>query len=394
MNAVVKFDATSPADWASRIVACWRLGFESVIHTGRLIAEAKAALEHGRFEAMVETSLPFSSRTAQMLMAIAADLRLTNPKHASFLPPSWTTLYELHRLDDETFDKAIANGTIKPDVERAEIASVRKAVRKAPEDQAYRERVNAGCTLADLGELAESGAQFGAIMADPNWQYQTWSENGKDRSPDQHYSTDPLAEIAKLPVNRLAAKNSVLHLWCLDCMIPDALKLINLWGFKFIKVGFNWIKLNPSGAGRFMGLGHWTRDGGELCLFATKGHPVRRDASVRQVIEAPIGRHSEKPAEIYQRIEALTGGPYLDLFARDLRDGWTCWGDEIPRAAFRARTCPDAAMTAPPVESPPLPREPADLSDAFEIPLFLRRQSSPVASSPRLSNLTSAGRDG
>jgi hypothetical protein len=55
---------------------------------------------------------------------------------------------------------------------------------------------------------------------------------------------------------------------------------------------------------------------------------------VRQVIEAPVGRHSEKPAEAHKRIERLTDGPYLELFAREARDGWTCWGNEIPRDRF------------------------------------------------------------
>ena len=65
-------------------------------------------------------------------------------------------------------------------------------------------------------------------------------------------------------------------------------------------------------------------------LLATRGSPLRLAADVHQVVIAPIGEHSEKPAEVYRRIERLYGGPRLELFARKLRPGWTTWGDELP----------------------------------------------------------------
>lgn len=355
MNLIVSESATA-AQWAANIRFCWNATFVAVIETGRLIARAKDVLEHGQFEAMIASELPFGPRTAQMLMAIANDTRLTNPNHASLLPPSWTTLYELHKLPDPVFAEKLADGTIRPDIERGEVASIRKGIRTAPAKAEYEARVDAGCTLADLQALADSGAKFGSIEADPNWQYETWSAKGKDRSPEQHYKTDVLAPIKALPVKQLAAKDAVLHLWCLDCMIPQALDVIEEWGFKFIKIGFHWVKLNPSGVGLFMGMGHWTRDGAEICLFATKGNPKRRDAGVRQVIEAPVGRHSEKPKEMHRRVEALTDGPYLELFARELRDNATCWGDEIPRDKF---VIPE--IIQPEASAPPLP-EPAEAS--------------------------------
>jgi hypothetical protein len=118
-------DITTPDEgWAARISACWRRGAESIIEAGRLLAAAKAALEHGAFTTLIETSLPFGSRTAQRLMAIAADERLSNPTRVSLLPPSWGAMYELTRLDDEQLDKSFAEGAIKPDMERAEAVAI------------------------------------------------------------------------------------------------------------------------------------------------------------------------------------------------------------------------------------------------------------------------------
>ena len=62
--------------------------------------------------------LPFSDRTARRLMAISTDSRFLNRTHVSVLPSHWGTLYELTRLDDETFNRAIDAGEIHPEMER------------------------------------------------------------------------------------------------------------------------------------------------------------------------------------------------------------------------------------------------------------------------------------
>jgi N6-adenosine-specific RNA methylase IME4 len=349
--------------WPERIAAKWRESVESVIAAGNLIIEAKAALSHGEFESMIEGALPFGASTARRLIAIAKDPRISNRAHVHVLPAAWGTLYELTKLDDDQFSSGIADGTIRPDLERAEVTALRKAAARAPAQAAYTARVAAGCTLDDLNALADSGARFGAISGDPNWPYETWSAKGKDRSPDRHYDTDPLSEIKALPVKRLAADDSVLHLWCMDWLLPCALEVIEEWGFRFIKVGFVWVKQNPSGDGLFMGLGKWTREGTELCLFATRGNPSRLNADVRQVIESPIREHSRKPDEIHARIERLSAGPYLELYGRQPRDGWTVWGDEIPRVSFKFLATDHEAD----------PKEISQTDDGLDIPAFLRR---------------------
>lgn len=322
------------ANWAAKITATWRTGFDSMLEVGRLLRGAKAALPHGSFMAMVETQLPFKLRYAELLMKIGDDARLANPQHAAILPRSPATLYELLRLTPGEFDERVADASIRPDMSRSQAKALVKEERLRPVKAAYAARVEAGCRVEDLAALADSGWKAGAISADPNWNFETWSAKGRDRSPDQHYATDPLSVIKALPVARLAADNCALHLWCMDWLLPAALEVIGAWGFKYIKVGHVWVKLNPSGNGRFMGLGHWQREGMELCLFATKGKPPRLNADVRQVIEAPIGRHSEKPEVFQDEMERLTAGPFLELFARRVRPGWKCWGDEIPRTDF------------------------------------------------------------
>ena len=66
-------------------------------------------------------------------------------------------------------------------------------------------------------------------------------------------------------------------------------------------------------------------------MLGTRGRPVRLSRSVRQLVLAPRREHSRKPDEVYERIEQLVGGPYLEMYSRTAREGWTAWGDQTGR---------------------------------------------------------------
>ena len=187
-----------------------------------------------------------------------------------------------------------------------------------------------GGTVADLHRLAETGFRAGAILIDAPLRFVTRSPRGEGRSAVQHYSTMTIKELAALPLAQLAAPDCALFVWTLDWCPRVALELIDAWRFVHKTTAFTWCKTNPSGTGWHFGMGYWTRANPEKCLLATRGRPKRLHADVPQLIVAPVGRHSEKPDEAYRRIERLVGGPYLEFFARRLRPGWTCWGDEVP----------------------------------------------------------------
>ena len=163
--------------------------------------------------------------------------------------------------------------------------------------------------------------QYGVVLADPPWRFTTWSEKGKGRAPEQHYSTMSVGELRNLPVQSTAADDCVLFLWVVDSHLQWSFDLMKSWGFTYKTIGFNWVK--PS-----IGLGYWTRKRSEVCLLATRGKPKRLDRGVDQVIEAKRRAHSAKPMETHARIERLVAGPYLELFARERREGWDAWGDD------------------------------------------------------------------
>jgi N6-adenosine-specific RNA methylase IME4 len=178
---------------------------------------------------------------------------------------------------------------------------------------------------------------YGAIYADPPWSFATYSHKGKGRSAEAHYDCMGLDEIKAMPAADWAAPDSALFLWATDPLLPRAFEVIAAWGFVYKTVPFTWVKTTKDGAAFRIGCGYWTRANPELCLLATRGRPERISRSVRQLILAPRGAHSQKPDEVYERIGSLVPGPYLELFARQRRPGWASWGKEVETGISQRR---------------------------------------------------------
>lgn len=175
---------------------------------------------------------------------------------------------------------------------------------------------------------------FKAIYADPPWHFDCWSDKGTARAADNHYNTMATADIAALPVADLASDDCALFMWACWPTMQDAFTLIEAWGFKYKTCAFCWLKADPwrlfaDDKTPFAGMGYWTRANSEVCLLATRGKPKRIHADVRQGIIEPRREHSRKPDCVYDRIERLVDGPYLELFARTTRPGWTSWGNQV-----------------------------------------------------------------
>ena len=172
--------------------------------------------------------------------------------------------------------------------------------------------------------------RFNIIYADPPWSFKTYSDKGKQKSPDKHYPCMSIDDIKRLDVPSISCDDCVLFLWVTFPLLQEGLDLINAWGFKYKTIAFNWIKRNKKSNSYFWGLGYWTRSNSEICLLATKGKPKRLSASVHQIIDSRIERHSKKPNIVREKIVELLGDiPRVELFAREKSDGWSCWGNEI-----------------------------------------------------------------
>lgn len=173
--------------------------------------------------------------------------------------------------------------------------------------------------------------RYGAIYADPPWSFRNWSVKGTGRNAVSHYDCLDFKALAALPIADLASDNCALFLWATDPLLPRAFELIEAWGFRYKTVAFYWVKLNSAakrGADYFTGLGYWTRANPEQCLLATRGKPMRQAKDVKRLVVEKRREHSRKPDCVRERIERLVAGPYLELFARETKSSWDCWGNQ------------------------------------------------------------------
>lgn len=187
--------------------------------------------------------------------------------------------------------------------------------------------------LASGHELMQfAGARrFGTILADPPWQFQ--NKTGKvapEHKRLNRYSTMTLADIKQLPVDQVTAGVAHLYLWVPNALLPDGLAVLNAWGFTY-KGNIVWEKVRKDGGPDGRGVGFYFRNVTELILFGVKGKNARTRAAGRRQVNFIATRkreHSRKPDEQYPIIEACSHGPFLELFARGVRKGWSVWGNQ------------------------------------------------------------------
>jgi N6-adenosine-specific RNA methylase IME4 len=164
---------------------------------------------------------------------------------------------------------------------------------------------------------------FNLIYADPPWQL---GNPTSAYAPENHYPTMALEEIKDLEVP--AVDDAVLFLWAVASKLPEALQAMEAWSFEY-KTCLTWVK-------DWIGLGTWVRHRHELLLLGRRGNypPPEPEDRPDSVFEAPRGRHSAKPACVYELIErAYPHASKLELFARGVpRAGWSAWGNEVEAA--------------------------------------------------------------
>ena len=172
--------------------------------------------------------------------------------------------------------------------------------------------------------------RYGAILADPPWYFRNYSARGEEKNPVAHYDCMDAGALAALPVSQLAAPDCALLMWATAPMLPDAINLMQAWGFTFKSAGC-WAKQSKTGEKWAFGTGYCFRSAAEFFLLGTIGRPAICSRSVRNLIVAPVREHSRKPEDQYHMAEQLFAGPYLELFARQSRPGWDSWGNETDK---------------------------------------------------------------
>ncbi|WP_421852852.1 MT-A70 family methyltransferase [Oricola sp.] len=175
------------------------------------------------------------------------------------------------------------------------------------------------------------GLAFQTVLADPPWRF--INRTGKvapEHRRLNRYETMTTEEICDLPVDALTVEPAHLYLWVPNALLPDGLRVMEAWGFQY-KSNIVWHKVRKDGGSDGRGVGFYFRNVTELLLFGVRGKNARTLAPARSqvnMIQSRKREHSRKPDEQYDLIEECSPGPYLELFARGTRPGWTYWGNQ------------------------------------------------------------------
>ena len=173
--------------------------------------------------------------------------------------------------------------------------------------------------------------KFATVLADPPWQFQ--NRTGK-MAPEHkrlnRYATMTLDDILALPVISIVEDTAHLYLWVPNALLPEGLRVLAAWGFEY-KSNIVWHKIRKDGGPDGRGVGFYFRNTTELILFGVRGRNARTLPPGRRqvnILKSRKREHSRKPDEAYELIEACSPGPFLEMFARGSRAGWTTWGNQ------------------------------------------------------------------
>ena len=159
--------------------------------------------------------------------------------------------------------------------------------------------------------------KYKTILADPPWKY----GKGFGYGAGEYYPLMDLEDIKKLPIKDIADENAHLYLWSPNSLIPQALEVMESWGFKF-KTILTWVKHRSI-------FGYYFKGQSEQLLFGVRGKLPPQDRCQVTIINGKIRNHSKKPDEQFNVIEKVSPSPRIELFAREKRKGWDCWGNEV-----------------------------------------------------------------
>lgn len=184
--------------------------------------------------------------------------------------------------------------------------------------------------IDDLVTFA-NGKKFGTILADPPWQF----ANRTGKMAPEHkrlnrYPTMKLEEICKIPVGKVTTDVAHLYLWVPNALLFEGIEVLKSWGFEY-KTNIIWYKIRKDGGPDRRGVGFYFRNVTEIILFGIKGKNARTlqpGRSQENILVSRKREHSRKPDEQYALIESCSRGPFLEMFARGTRAGWTAWGNQ------------------------------------------------------------------
>lgn len=168
--------------------------------------------------------------------------------------------------------------------------------------------------------------KYNIIVVDPPWPIKKLTHKARPNQVKMDYAIMSLNNIADLPISKLANEQCWCFLWTIQKYLFDSKQILEGWGFNHL-LTMVWEKTYGRSSGMPLFGFRWN---GEFILvgYKTKPNIWPKQPLIPAVFQAKNLGHSIKPDIFYEMIEKL-GKPRIDLFARNKREGWDVWGNEV-----------------------------------------------------------------
>jgi len=219
--------------------------------------------------------------------------------------------------------------TPKPTIPASKFAGVSEMMDKDSVDKAHKEikrrvqDVEAEKIRKQPPPKQQEGVKYDIIVVDPPWRYDKRADDVTHRARNP-YPTMSIEEIEEWGIDLPTKKDCILWLWTTNAFMREAFDILDAWGFE-AKTILTWVKNK-------MGTGDWLRGKTEHCILAVKGKPKVIPGNATTVLEANMGKHSEKPEEFFKLVEKIcVGNARAEYFSRTERKGWHVYGNEVKK---------------------------------------------------------------
>jgi len=235
-------------------------------------------------------------------------------------------------MADVVFKKATPEVIEKVNKSEVSINAAYKEIKKEEKKEElqekkkeYEKRIESNTNNEFIIDIFNTNETFRVMYADPAWSYNDKQDTPQLGGASKHYDTMSIAELSKLPVNKISEKNSILFLWVTSPLLEDAFKVVSSWGFKY-KTSFIWDKVKHN-------MGHYNSVRHEILLVCTKGSCTPDNKVLYNSVQRieRNNNHSEKPIEFLNIIDNLYSyGNKLEMFCRTIKkEKWYGWGNEL-----------------------------------------------------------------
>ena len=252
----------------------------------------------------------------------------TRKELAKIAKVSHDTLDKVKKIQEKAPEEVkakLATGEVSINAAYKEIKKEEKKEELQEKKKEYEKRIESNTNNEFKIDIFNTNETFRVIYADPAWSYNDKQDTPQLGGASKHYDTMSIAELSKLPVNKISEKNSILFLWVTSPLLEDAFKVVSSWGFKY-KTSFIWDKVKHN-------MGHYNSVRHEILLVCTKGSCTPDNKVLYNSVQRieRNNNHSEKPIEFLNIIDELYNyGNKLEMFCRTIKkEKWYGWGNEL-----------------------------------------------------------------